>query len=103
MAGRCRAALVDPPVALTTAQAFSSARRVMMSRGSGPPPSALAHTACMSWRAARRISGARSLNTAGIMLEPMGARQRLAHHAHGVGRELACAGAGRGQAGAAHG
>ena len=28
----------------------------------------------MSWRAARRISGARSLNTAGTMLEPMGAR-----------------------------
>ena len=33
MAGRCNAALVDPPEAATTAAAFSSARRVTMSRG----------------------------------------------------------------------
>src|SRR5213078_2262270 len=33
IAGRCSAALVDPPDAATTAAAFSSARRVTMSRG----------------------------------------------------------------------
>ncbi|MNS97250.1 hypothetical protein D3C72_1315760 [compost metagenome] len=57
-------------MAETTAQAFSSALRVTTSRGSGPSPI----TAFMSCFAARRISGARSLNTAGTMLEPMGAR-----------------------------
>ena len=70
MAGMCSAALVDPPVADTTAQAFSNASRVTMSRGSGP----LFITARMSATAARRMSGARSLYTAGTMLEPMGAR-----------------------------
>ena len=38
MAGRCSAALVEPPVAETTAQAFSSALRVTRSRGSGLSP-----------------------------------------------------------------
>ena len=33
MAGRCRAALVEPPVAATTVAAFSSAFSVTMSRG----------------------------------------------------------------------
>ena len=33
IAGRCSAALVEPPVAATTAAAFSSALRVTMSRG----------------------------------------------------------------------
>ena len=76
IAGRCRAAFVEPPVAQTTAQAFSRALRVTMSRGSTASPLALAQTISMSWRPARRISGARSLNTAGTMLEPMGARPR---------------------------
>ena len=53
----------------TTAQAFSSALRVTMSRGSGASPI----TAAISCLAARRISGARSLNTAGTMEEPIGA------------------------------
>ncbi len=33
MAGRCRTAFVDPPIAQATAMAFSKARRVMMSDG----------------------------------------------------------------------
>ena len=33
MAGRCSAALVEPPVAATTMAAFSNALRVQMSRG----------------------------------------------------------------------
>ncbi len=33
IAGRCSAALVEPPVAPTTTAAFSSARMVTMSRG----------------------------------------------------------------------
>ncbi len=33
MAGRCRQVLVDPPMAMSTAMAFSKASRVMMSRG----------------------------------------------------------------------
>jgi hypothetical protein len=37
IAGICSAALVEPPVAATTAQAFSNALRVTMSRGRGPP------------------------------------------------------------------
>ena len=37
IAGMCSAALVEPPVAATMALAFSSARRVTRSRGSGPP------------------------------------------------------------------
>src|SRR5271157_1386559 len=35
IAGKCRPALVEPPVAPTTTAAFSSARRVTMSRGRG--------------------------------------------------------------------
>jgi hypothetical protein len=62
--------LVEPPVADTTAQAFSSACRVTMSRGSGASPI----TAAISCLAARRIKGARSLNTAGTIEEPIGAR-----------------------------
>ena len=69
IAGRCSAALVEPPVADTTAHAFSSDSRVTMSRGSGPSPM----TARISATPARRMRGARSLYTAGIMLEPMGA------------------------------
>ena len=53
IAGRCSAALVEPPVADTTAQAFSSALRVTMSRGSGASPI----TAAISCLAARRIKG----------------------------------------------
>jgi hypothetical protein len=70
MAGMCSAALVEPPVAETTAQAFSSAWRVTMSRGSGASPM----TAAINALPALRSSGARSLNTAGTMLEPIGAR-----------------------------
>ena len=33
MAGRCNAALVDPPEAATTAAAFSNANRVTIDRG----------------------------------------------------------------------
>ena len=44
MAGMCSAVLVDPPVAATMAQAFSSALRVTISRGSGPPRSIICIT-----------------------------------------------------------
>ena len=36
IAGRCSAPLVEPPVAATTTAAFSSARRVTISRGRMP-------------------------------------------------------------------
>jgi hypothetical protein len=36
IAGRCRPALVEPPVAATTTAAFSRALRVTMSRGRRP-------------------------------------------------------------------
>ena len=39
IAGRCRAALVEPPVAPTTTAAFSSAFMVTMSRGRRPSSS----------------------------------------------------------------
>ena len=70
MAGRCSAALVEPPVAATTAAAFSRPVRVTRSRGSGPPASNAAMTA---WPA-RRAMPCRSEKTAGIIDEPSGAR-----------------------------
>jgi hypothetical protein len=68
--GICRTALVEPPVAATTAQAFSSAFRVAMSRGRGAPR----NTASVTTRPARRLTAARSANTAGIIELPSGAR-----------------------------
>src|SRR5262245_48431592 len=50
IAGMCKAAFVEPPVAATTAQAFSIAFHVTMSRGNGPPRS----IACMTMTPACR-------------------------------------------------
>ena len=44
MARKCSTALVEPPVAITTAMAFSSDLRVTMSRGLRPSPIALTRT-----------------------------------------------------------
>ena len=92
MAGRCSAALVEPPVAATTMAAFSNALRVTMSRGRMPS-------------ARSRITALAALDGIGVAaLVRRGragrARQRetdrLRHAGHGVGRELAAAGAGAG-------
>ena len=91
IAGRCSAALVEPPVAETTVAAFSSAFSVTMSRGrmflgdqlhdlfAGGEIEAVAHLV-----GRRRAAG-------------IGQRQpdRLGDGGHGVGGELGAAGAGR--------
>jgi hypothetical protein len=100
MAGMCSAALVEPPVAETTAQAFSSAWRVTMSRGSGASPMTAAIKRLARFAQQRRALAEHGRHHAGADRRQA---QRLADHAHGVGGELARAGARRGQAGARHG
>ena len=56
IAGKCSAALVDPPVAATMAAPFSSDLRVTISLGNGPPRSSI----CITSRPARRATCARS-------------------------------------------
>jgi len=63
MAGRCSAALVEPPVAATIAAPFSNDLRVMISRGSGPLRASISSTS----RPARRATWARSGYTPGII------------------------------------
>jgi hypothetical protein len=91
IAGRCSAALVEPPEAATTVAAFSSALRVTMSRGR------------MFWRmSSTTISPAVMQNGRGLVgrRAPGRIRQReadrLRHGRHGVGGELRPAGAGGG-------
>ena len=70
IAGRCRPALVDPPVAATAAQAFSRLFRVTRSRGRGPPSARMRSTISP----ARRARARRWEYTAGSMAEPGTAR-----------------------------
>ncbi len=70
IAGRCKAALVEPPVAATIAAAFSRLARVTSSRGSGPPRARIAITVSP----ARRASAGRVASSAGAMVEPGSAR-----------------------------
>ena len=97
IAGICSAALVEPPVAATIAQAFSSAFRVTMSRGSGPPRSIAAHHDCAGAAGVGRALGIDPGNHRHVWHAQA---ERLRHHRHRVGGELPGAGADTRQAGA---
>ncbi len=59
IAGKCSAALVEPPVAATTAAAFSNAARVQMSRGRRPlASSAITASPALSAKSSRASSSA---------------------------------------------
>ena len=91
IAGRCRPALVEPPVAPTTTAAFSSARRVTMSRGrSRLSSSAITARPEFDRPAVAVLIGRRRAGRAGQR-----EADRLADHRHGVGGELSAARAGR--------
>ena len=92
MAGRCSAALVEPPVAATTAAAFSSALRVTMSRGR-----ILSAIRSMTFSPAAMQKRSQNLVRRG-RAGRIGQRQAdgLGHRGHGVGGELRAASAGRG-------
>ena len=93
MASRCSTALVDPPLAATPAMAFSIASRVMIWLGCDVAADEFHHH--FAGLAQRRQLLRRS--TAGTPLKPMGEMPRNSHDGrHGVGRELAAAGAGAG-------
>ena len=49
IAGKCSAALAEPPVAATIAAPFSSARRVTIARGNGPPHSTISTNRRQEW------------------------------------------------------
>ncbi len=74
MASRCSTALVDPPVATTPAMAFSSAGRVMRSRGRTPrwSRSIASRPACS---AAASLAG----SVAGMLTLPIAAMPRNSH------------------------
>lgn len=68
-----RAGVALPPVAATAAAAFSRPRRVIRSRGSGPP----SRTAAASRSPARRASTCRCEYTTGTVVDPSGAMQSV--------------------------
>ena len=86
IAGRCRPALVEPPVAATAAAAFSSDLRVTRSRGSGPPSRRISVDAPAGAARQRQALGIdRGQHRRAGQREP----ERLGHHRHRVGGELA--------------
>ena len=91
MAGRCSAALVEPPEAATTAAAFSSALRVTMSRGRMLALDQLHDL--LAGGHAERVADFIGRGRAGRIRQREA--DRLGHGRHGVGGELRAAGAGR--------
>ena len=89
MAGRCRPPLVEPPVAATTTAAFSNALRVQMSRGRMLLLDQPHHRLARGLGVVVAVEVGRRQGRG----QRQGQADRLGDAGHGVGGELAAAGA----------